>query len=193
MPTQTPQCGYTTGKTRHSQPQYQGHTPGTLSSYTCTQVRRRRRPGRAGQTDRYTCVPPCMKGCRSPSSQTTSYHQPPPRPNPTPRQPPPPGSGPTHAPRAAVQRRPSKPASPATKASCTQPTITHRKATPYGGNTPRQTRASGRQPTNQASAQNSQRLPTLSPSWPKRSGRCPNGHQPSSKRRRHATSRHSHT
>ena len=106
---------------------------------------------------------------------------------------PPPGSALTRALSTAGQLKPSKLRSPATEASCTSPTITRKRATPYGGNTPRQKWASNHQPSNLASARSSQQSSTLSPPWPSKLGRHPNGHRASSKRRRHATVQHLHT
>ena len=136
---------------------------------------------------------PCTKDCKSPSSPATAYSRPPPRPNRTTEQPPQPRSGPTHAPSTAGQRKPSTPPSPATKASCTHHTITRKKATPYGGNTPRQKGASNHQPTNLASASTSQQPPAASPPWPSKLEHHPNVHQPSSERQRHTTIQYSHT
>ena len=100
-------------------------------------------------------------------------------------QPPPLGSGPKRVPSTAEQQKPSKPQLPATKALYTPPGITRKKPTPHG--------ASNHQLTNLASAQTSQRSPRPSPPWPSKLGRHHNEHRPSSKNRRHATTRHLHT
>ena len=98
-----------------------------------------------------------------------------------------------HAPSTARQRKPSRPPSPTTRASCTPPTITRKRATPYGGTTPHHKGAYNHRQTSVASAQTSQRWPTPWPPWPSKLGRHPNGHRPSSKKQRHATSQLSHT
>ena len=67
------------------------------------------------------------------------------------------------------------------------------KAIPRGRSTPRQTGASNHQPTNLASAQTSQQSPAPSPPWPSNFRGHPNEDLSSSKRRRHATTQHSHT
>ena len=84
----------------------------------------------------------------------------------SPGRPPTPGSGPTRAPSTARQRKPSRPPSLTTRASCTPPTITRKRATPYGGTTPHQKGAYNHRQTSLASVQTSQRSPTRSPQWP---------------------------
>ena len=71
--------------------------------------------------------------------------------------------------------------------------ITRKRNTPYGGTTPHQKGAYNHRQTSLASAQTSQWSSAPLPPWPSKSGRHPNGHRPSSKKPRHATTRLSHT
>ena len=103
--------------TPHPPPRYQDCMPGTCSSYTYQQGQTRATPNKGTRTGGHTCASPCTTGCTGPPPPATSSGQPPPWLSPTPEQPAPPGSGPTRAPSSAGQQRPSRPASPATKAS----------------------------------------------------------------------------
>ena len=112
--------------THHTpKPQCQARSPGMWSSYTCPRGHTQKKPGKGGRRGGHTCVQPCMKGGKNPPSRATSYSRSPPR-----RE-----SGPARAPPAPRRQMPSKPSSPATKASCTPTMITHGKATPCGGST----------------------------------------------------------